>query len=664
MQPIQLNDFLTFSAVSSPSCAPSGDAYTWVKHQADAAHNTYTHELYLSRPGKTIPITDAIAGEPYWLDGETFLYESRTSATRGSQFFQYHIPTGSAEAVLCLPFRGQIVAVLPDGKYLVKATVNVLEQRRTAGLTGLALEQAWSAIDRENDMVWVIDEFPYWQNGQGLTNKLRTGLYIADAAGSIMQITEEMFNVEHVAYSAGRNQVIFAGASYGSQKQYWSGIYVYDVGQKTIRCLVPEGHYEIGFFGLAEDRLILTACRQDQGQVLAQMHDLYTLDLDTSTLTLLHSGELSFGDGISTDVTHGSGSQFAVRADAVYFLCCVEEHTELMRYSYAGVPETLLKIYGAINSFSVGENQIIFAAVKDMTLSALYRLDPAGTVTKLTDYNDAYCATHATVWPKEVRFVNYEGNEIHGLVLLPPNFRSEQTYPAILDIHGGPRAAYGTVFYHEMQYWANEGYVVMFCNPTGSLGRGQYFGDVCGKTGKIDYDDIMTFVDAVLKAYPQIDSKRLGVTGGSYGGFMTNWIIGQTNRFAAAVSQRSTSNNISNEATTGNGSLFTRSCLKAGQERTDALLWDQSPLKYAQRVTTPTLFIAALEDYCCYHVESLQMYAALNRIGVDTRVCLFRHEHHGLSRTGRPEARIRRLQEITAWMDKYLKSGGDHEDTN
>lgn len=107
--------------------------------------------------------------------------------------------------------------------------------------------------------------------------------------------------------------------------------------------------------------------------------------------------------------------------------------------------------------------------------------------------------------------------------------------------------------------------------------------------------------------------------------------------------------------TTGNGSLFTRSCLKAGQERSDALLWDQSPLKYAERATTPTLFIAALEDYCCYHVESLQMYSALNRIGVDTRVCLFRHEHHGLSRTGRPEARIRRLQEITGWMDKYLK---------
>ena len=206
-----------------------------------------------------------------------------------------------------------------------------------------------------------------------------------------------------------------------------------------------------------------------------------------------------------------------------------------------------------------------------------------------------------------------------------------------------------------MQYWTSQGYVVMFCNPTGSLGRGRYFGDVCGKTGINDYEDIMTFVDEVLKTYPQIDDKRLGVTGGSYGGFMTNWIIGHTGRFAAAASQRSTSNNISNEATTGNGSLFTESCLLAGQQRSDELLWEQSPLKFAEQATTPTLFIAALEDYCCYHVESLQMYTALNRIGVDTKVCLFRHENHGLSRTGRPEARIRRLQEITGWMDRYLK---------
>ena len=654
MQRIELEDFLKFSAVSAPTCAPEGDGYTWVRHQPDLAHNTYTHALFLSTGGAVRHLANAVPAEPFWLDAETLIYET-ASGGRGSRFVTYSIPTGTETPLFDLPFHGQIAARLNDGRYLVKATVNVMEQRRVAGKTGEALAREWAEIDREADMCWVIDEFPYWQNGQGLTNKLRTGLYLVDDAGSAERITEELFDVENACYCPARNTIYFNGASHDRQKAYWTGVYAYDISSGRTCCLVEPGHYEIGFFGLTGDQIILTACRQDEGKTLAQMHDLYKLSLLDGALTLLHSGELSYGNGIGTDITYGGGGQFAAKADAAYFLVCVEEHTELMRFVYGGSLETVCKIEGAITSFAVGDEYILFAAVKDMTLSELYSLDKNGAVTKLTAYNDDYCKSHNIVWPRDIRFVNYEGNEIHGQVLLPPDFSPDKKYPAILDIHGGPRAAYGTVFYHEMQYWANIGYVVMYCNPTGSLGRGQYFGDVCGKTGRIDYDDIMTFVDVVLDQYPQIDGNRLGVTGGSYGGFMTNWIIGHTDRFAAAVSQRSTSNNLSNEATTGNGALFTKSCLKAGQVRSDELLWEQSPLKYAENAVTPTLFIAALEDYCCYHVEALQMYTALNRIGVDTRVCLFRHENHSLSRTGRPESRIRRLQEITGWMDHYLR---------
>ena len=374
MQPIKLRDLLDFAAVSSPTCAPSGDGYTWVKHQPDLANNTYTHELYLSVGGSTLQLSDAMPGEPYWLDGETFLYTSKSGTGRGATIMRYHTKTKQAELALQLPFYGQIIAVLPDGTYLVQATVNVIEQRRVAGLQGPALEAEWRAIERENDMVWVLDEFPYWQNGQGLINKLRTGLYLADTQGNVQRITEEMFQVDQAVYDAARNRVYFAGAAYGSRKQYWDGVFVYDVETQKTRCLIPQGHYEIGAFALAGGRIILTACRQDQGKTLAQMHDLYAMDVDTGALTLLHSGELSFGDAIGTDVTHGGGCQFVAWEDAVYFLCCVEEHTELMRYPYHGEPETLLKVYGAINSFAMGENQIILAAVLDMRPSELYRL--------------------------------------------------------------------------------------------------------------------------------------------------------------------------------------------------------------------------------------------------------------------------------------------------
>ena len=129
-------------------------------------------------------------------------------------------------------------------------------------------------------------------------------------------------------------------------------------------------------------------------------------------------------------------------------------------------------------------------------------------------------------------------------------------YPAILDIHGGPKTAYGEIFYHEMQVWANEGYFVFFCNPIGSDGRDNVFADLRGKYGTCDYRNIMDFTDEVLRRYPAIDEKRLGVTGGSYGGFMTNWIIGHTNRFAAAVSQRSISSWLTMEYTSDIGYNF------------------------------------------------------------------------------------------------------------
>lgn len=213
----------------------------------------------------------------------------------------------------------------------------------------------------------------------------------------------------------------------------------------------------------------------------------------------------------------------------------------------------------------------------------------------------------------------------------------------------------GAVYYHEMQYWANHGYYVIYCNPRGGESRGNEFGYICGRFGTIDYDDIMAFCDEALKAYPDMDEKHMGVTGGSYGGFMTNWIIGHTNRFAAAASQRGIANFVSMEGTSDIGTLFAERQILATTHTNLDKMWNQSPLKYADRCTTPTLFIHSEEDYRCWMVEALQMYSTLIHHGVPTRLCLFHGENHELSRGGKPKGRIRRLQEITAWMDKYLK---------
>lgn len=231
----------------------------------------------------------------------------------------------------------------------------------------------------------------------------------------------------------------------------------------------------------------------------------------------------------------------------------------------------------------------------------------------------------------------------------------QKKYPAILDIHGGPKTVYGKVFYHEMQVWASKGYFVFFCNIHGSDGRGNEFMDIRGKYGTIDYDELMQFTDKVLETYPQIDASKVGVTGGSYGGFMTNWIIGHTDRFACAASQRSIANWISFSQTSDIGPYFAQDQQSATYYENPEKLWWHSPLKYARNVKTPTLFIHSDEDYRCPLCEGLQMLNALLDQNIEARMCLFHGENHDLSRTGLPQHRLRRLNEITNWMEQHLK---------
>jgi dipeptidyl aminopeptidase/acylaminoacyl peptidase len=203
-----------------------------------------------------------------------------------------------------------------------------------------------------------------------------------------------------------------------------------------------------------------------------------------------------------------------------------------------------------------------------------------------------------------------------------------------------------------MQVWANEGYVVMYANPRGSDGKGNAFADIRGKYGTIDYEDLMAFVDEVVKTH-NIDPEQLYVTGGSYGGFMTNWMVGHTDRFKAAATQRSISNWISFYGTSDIGYFFAADQTDGHPLKDFDKLWEQSPLKYALNIQTPLLFIHADKDYRCPIEQAQQLHAVLMNEGVDTKLVWFKDETHELSRSGKPEARIRRLEEISAWFKRY-----------
>ncbi len=282
-----------------------------------------------------------------------------------------------------------------------------------------------------------------------------------------------------------------------------------------------------------------------------------------------------------------------------------------------------------------------------------------GSLRKVTHFNENLLRNIDLGSPEEVWFQGTSGNDLQGWILKPPEFDAAKAYPSILEIHGGPIVQYGNLFMHEFYYLAAQGYVVFFCNPRGGDGYGEEHAKAIDNNwGSVDYEDVIAWT-YYLAQQPYIDPHRMGVTGGSYGGFMTNWIIGHTDRFRAAITQRSVCNQISMWGSSDYNWLFQ---MELGEkppwedEESVQNYWRQSPIKYIKNAKTPTLIIHSENDLRCDMEQGEQVFVALKKLGVDTEFIRFPDEPHGLSRTGRTDRRIARLNHILRWFDKYLKA--------
>jgi dipeptidyl aminopeptidase/acylaminoacyl peptidase len=274
----------------------------------------------------------------------------------------------------------------------------------------------------------------------------------------------------------------------------------------------------------------------------------------------------------------------------------------------------------------------------------------ARRVSSLNDFSDAPISRDL-----EHLVLERDGFTVEGWVLKPVGWKAGKKYPVVLNIHGGPATAWGHGYMHEFQLMAAHGYAVAFCNIRGSVGygdaqtagtRGQYF--------QGDYDDLMAFLDACLERLPWLDAKRSAVVGGSYGGVMTNWIVGHTNRFKAAITDRCISNWVSFHGTSDIGYRFTAREIKGVMPGDADRLWEMSPLRYAANVTTPCLVVHSEEDHRCPIEQSEQWFVALKSRGVATRFVRIPGENHDLSRAGRPDRRAFRLREYLDWLERWL----------
>jgi dipeptidyl aminopeptidase/acylaminoacyl peptidase len=256
--------------------------------------------------------------------------------------------------------------------------------------------------------------------------------------------------------------------------------------------------------------------------------------------------------------------------------------------------------------------------------------------------------------PEEISWTSFDGKRIQGWLMHPPDFDRTKKYPFILQIHGGPHSAYGNTFTHEFQLMAARGYVVLFPNPRGSSNYGQEFGNIIQYSYPgDDYKDLMAGVDAVLKR-GYIDEKRMGVTGGSGGGLLTNWTVTQTDRFAAAVSQRSIADWYGFWFT-ADFTLFTPTWFRKAPWEDPADFVARSPITHVAKVKTPLMLVDGDDDLRTPPADGGEMmFRALKYLKVPTVMVRFPGETHELSRSGKPKHRVERLQHIIGWFDRWL----------
>lgn len=638
--PVRLTDILHFKSLSNLSLSLDGTRAAFMIHQCNGAQDGYNSNLWiydLSR-GRTVQVTSGNKKQIFcWTPDGSLVYATPDAETR----FTKMNPEGSLSPAFNIPIQVKAIQPVTDALWLVEAASFVNEEAK-----GLLTEK----------ICVVLEELPAHFNGVGYTSGSRNSLYLFNQfTGSLRQITPPRFETMGYTLCIKEQKIVCHGHEYTDVRGIRGSVYLYDIPAETGSIVVEPNIYRIYYAAMMGQNLLFVGTKGNHDS--NENPTFYTLNLSSKEVSeLCYPDHYIGGLGIGSDCRYGTGTTSLCSGDSIYFTSAHFESSHLFQVTSDGGFRQISRREGSIDCFDIKGDKAVFVGMRDMGLQELYTLNlVTGQETRLTNFNRDYTDSHKICPPVPCYFKNHDNITITGWVIPPANYDVNRTYPAILDIHGGPKACYGMVFYHEMQLWANEGYFVFFCNPRGSDGHGDAYSTISGINGTLDYDDLMQFTDHVLDIYPQIDRTRVGVTGGSYGGFLTNWIAGHTDRFAAAASQRSIGDWMVHYAACDSGFWVTSEQFPPSPLYDAKNAWEHSPGKYAMNIKTPMLFIHSDEDRRCPLSEMMPVYTGAMLAGIPVRMCLFHGENHELSRAGKPRCRMKRLAEITNWMDKYLK---------
>ena len=636
MKDTKLRDILDYEFLSSLDISDDYRKISYKKTKGNYKENRYDSNLW---------IYDTETQENYQISDDnkasisTFNKDSnivyKKESTDESDVFYIKDGTGLGHKYFSIDKDVDMIKHLGDDIFLLRAKDKLGKEEKEK--------------DKEDSYFKEIDKLPFYLNGLGFIKDRDSALYFYDRENDKLELIKELKaddNLSFIDINEDNSKILLLRGNFtdNSVMELKEDLLLLDTKSGEITPLI-ENEFSYYTARFIEDRIIFVATDMKKGGVNEDCF-IYSSDFEGSYEKISpRDFDMAFGNSIGTDARFGSSKTFAVRNDRLYFVVTDFEKSKLLSTSLAG--DIREEIPEGVEDFVLADDDIYYLAMGRDSLAELK--------SKNTEETLIANKVPSEVLPIETFDFTSNGDELTGYVLLPKDFDENKKYPTILSVHGGPKTEFSDIFHHEHQMFASAGYMVIYTNPHGSSGRGVKFSDIRGRYGDIDYDDLMTFTDLAIEEYPQIDTEKMGVYGGSYGGFMTNWTIGHTDRFAAACSQRSISNWTSFYGVSDIGYYFAPDQTASDMWTDLNKMWDQSPIKYAPNVTTPTLFIHSDEDYRCPLEQGLQMYTKIKENGTDTKMYIFHGENHELSRSGKPKGRIKRLRAIKEWFDKYLK---------
>jgi dipeptidyl aminopeptidase/acylaminoacyl peptidase len=672
-RPIAETDLFRFVWVADPQIAPDGARVAFVRVSVNKKKDGYDTAIWIApsdghEPAR--PLTNGADSNPRWSPDGRWLAFNRSLEKDGRpqppQIWLLPLQGGEARALTDLPKGASAAAWSPDGRTLAFTS--------TTSDKDLASKEKKPDPEKEEDResdVRVITRATYRLNGPGYLDPTRPPHVwtVAVAADETLakprRVTSGGFAEGNLAWSADGKRIFFT--SNRTKEPYYlePDANVYSVpaegGELTVAADIDG---PIGDYALSPDGRRIACVGTLNARPIPRSYDqpdLFVADVGAPPANLTAAYDFDVDGGAIADQRAPRGAQPSAPVwtkDALVVKTSEKGRVNLQRIDLASRKlELLTKGDEEVMAYTATPDAGRFAMVVSTPISIgdLFVLDPvSGERRRLTGFNDALLSELELTPPEELWYTSFDGRKIHALVQKPPRFEAGKKYPLILNIHGGPHAAYGYTFFHEVQWMAAKGYVVLYPNPRGSSAYGQEFGNVIQyRYPGDDYRDLMAGVDELVKR-GLVDPQRMGVTGGSGGGVLTNWTVTRTDRFAAAVSQRS----ISDWAAwwyTADFTLFTPKWFRGAPFEQAADFAARSAITQVARVKTPLMLIEGEADWRTPPPSGGEaMFRALKYLKKPTVMVRFPDESHELSRSGKPWHRVERLRHILGWFDKYL----------